>query len=679
MANSLPPVEFATITGRFMVAGNDSNDTNTWPDVIPAKGKGRIIPSVGQVLVSDSVPPATVKLATVQFEFDAQGYISNPETKLRDVEVVAPSGAVNPSNFTYRIEFDGNQFLGFDFSVASGGTVDLTKVGRVATSPGIVISRGEPGVGIENLELSEDETAIVVSYEDGTTQLVAVPALDKAKEFRDEAQVAATAATAPTDTMVATKIQDPASQTHAAFKAVGNATYADKASVAGKVDESSLPAKQAANIVADQAVRDEVARAAIAPSTMSLASTVIARNAADTPLPNLVTLLNGSAAQVPIAASTHTFTNVVSPTDPTRTVWRAQGNFNQTIRARTNFAAPVNVAPATALTAWVYLPSLTNFVSLSILAYCTGGTWVRATNQAPERPLRQGWNLVRFGAHYSLHNALSAINGIEVRATLTAGVTGTHEMLIGPVVAEKRPKASIVFINDWGNKTFHTNGYPALKAAGIPVTWALRVASLGQGTYPNQHITLAEAETLMGENGNSVSFHSWDGDATAGMTSKQARDQVLRCQAGLSARGLWSEGAVHRPAWVQNVAPGAPGAAPYLATAGTYGDSYQATTWPPLERLSIPRVAIYQPIFDAQFDVMRDIRGVGLFYTHGVVPTSAEAGVNHATQAQFDYALSRFTAGMAEGWLEAVTVQQLVARERLTMPTIPPAVPALTF
>lgn len=229
MANSLPPVEFATITGRFMIAGNDASDPNTWPDVIPAKGKGRIIPSVGQVLVSDSVPPATVKLATVQFELDAQGYISNPETKLRDVEVVAPSGAVNPSNFTYRIEFDGTQFLGFDFLVTSGGTVDLTKVGRVATSPGIAITRGEPGVGIVSLDLSEDETAIVVSYEDGTAQSVAVPALGEAKEFRDEAQVAATAATAPTDAMVATKIQDPGSQTRAALDAVGNATYGTEA------------------------------------------------------------------------------------------------------------------------------------------------------------------------------------------------------------------------------------------------------------------------------------------------------------------------------------------------------------------------------------------------------------------------------------------------------------------
>lgn len=211
MANILPPVEFATITGRFMVAGNDSVDPGAEADIVPAKGKGSITPSVGYVLVSGSTPPATVKLATVDFEIDSEGYISDAKTKERNVEVIAPSEAVNPSAFTYRINFDGGLFPGFDFYVVPGSTIDLTDVGRVATSVGVATTRGEPGVGVASMTLSPDQTSLVVAYDNGTEQAVEIPALG---EIAQQAQ-------ATTDEVIAAALADPDSATRAA----GNATY----------------------------------------------------------------------------------------------------------------------------------------------------------------------------------------------------------------------------------------------------------------------------------------------------------------------------------------------------------------------------------------------------------------------------------------------------------------------
>lgn len=212
MANILPPVEFATITGRFMVAGNDSDDPGAEADIVPAKGKGSIIPSVGHVLVAGATPPATVKLATVYFEIDSEGYICDAETKARNVEVIAPSEAVNPSAFTYRINFDGGLFPGFDFYVVPGSTIDLTDVGRVATSVGVATTRGEPGVGIESMTLSPDQSSLVVIYDNLSEQTVEIPALG---EIAQQAQ-------ATTDEVIAAALADPNSATRAA----GNATYA---------------------------------------------------------------------------------------------------------------------------------------------------------------------------------------------------------------------------------------------------------------------------------------------------------------------------------------------------------------------------------------------------------------------------------------------------------------------
>ena len=178
-----------------MVAVNDSNDTGAEQDIIPAKGSGSITPSVGQVLVAGSTPPTTVKLAAVKFELDEEGYLCDPETKARSVQVIAPTPAVNPTAFTYRISFNGGTFDGFDFQAPAGETVDLTDVGRVVSSIGVAMTRGEPGTGVSSMALSGDQASLVVSYDNGNTQTLPIPSLAAAQQseaaartYRDQAQ-----------------------------------------------------------------------------------------------------------------------------------------------------------------------------------------------------------------------------------------------------------------------------------------------------------------------------------------------------------------------------------------------------------------------------------------------------------------------------------------------------------
>lgn len=245
MANPLEPVEYATIVGRFMVASTDSDDLGDEPDIIAATGKGRFLPSVSHILVAGATPPATIKLAPVDFEFDEQGYISNPITKERGVRVVAPTDAVNPTGFTYRVTFDaGTSFLGFDFSVPAGGTVDLTRVGRVAQNGGVPITRGEPGVGVAAIVLADDETSLQITYDNGLVRVVPVPALDEARVARDEAVEAATNAVAPTQAAIAQALVDPDSEA----RGVLNATYGTLAEQQEHAEQLPYLAPLGANI-----------------------------------------------------------------------------------------------------------------------------------------------------------------------------------------------------------------------------------------------------------------------------------------------------------------------------------------------------------------------------------------------------------------------------------------------
>ena len=427
------------------------------------------------------------------------------------------------------------------------------------------------------------------------------------------------------------------------------------------------------------ATATSVARVMAAPMANSLAEGVQGRSLASTPMPDAVTLLTGKPDD-PVKATAfinQTVTNVTSPTNPQATAWKIEGSGGTVLRLDKDLPN-VDASHANAVTVWVYLPEPEKINYLYVALVGSSGSWVRQSNQplsSTEGGLVRGWNLLRMPSYAANpgYTYLDDLTLVSVRGYYNAATS----MIVGPLVVERRPKASVVIINDWGSKPFYDNAYPGCKASGYPVTFALRTGLLGTGVYPMNHISLAEAQTLAAENGNAMSFHSWDGEANSGYTPAQALDALSKAQAGLVTGGLWSEAAVHRAAWVQNNAPAAAARAtdPFLATSATYSQKAQVTLWPPTRRHDIPRLVIHgrsSGDIDADFALLEATRTVGLFYTHGVVPAGDE-GTVHCTQAQWDYFKAKVDAGVAAGWLEVVTVPQLVARERLSMPSEPPA------
>lgn len=170
MANSVLPVKFASVVGRFLVAGNDSRDRGTEPDFTPLPCGGRLVPSVKHVLVSGAEPPVTIALAEIEFGFDRDGYLVGAESGQRGVSVIAPDESVNPTGFTYRAEFDDGVLPSFSFKVEPGATIDLTRVGRVAGSVGSVISRG---VGVSSV--THEDGHLVFHFDDGSRSAVFLP------------------------------------------------------------------------------------------------------------------------------------------------------------------------------------------------------------------------------------------------------------------------------------------------------------------------------------------------------------------------------------------------------------------------------------------------------------------------------------------------------------------------
>jgi hypothetical protein len=316
--------------------------------------------------------------------------------------------------------------------------------------------------------------------------------------------------------------------------------------------------------------------------------------------------------------------------------------------------------PAQAACAWVYLPdaSKVNFIVIE-LSLNSGNSvlWSSNTLIAPAIPLVNGWNLIRLKTANGLQ-AVSAswgnVNRVRVGVQTNAATTAT----IGHVWLECPEKARMIFILDRGYKTFVTSGALArLRAAGVPVTWALDITLLG-GHVGDKFEVVTEAEIAQyAAEGDSISFHSWDGSVTATYTAAEARADTAKCLKWLQARGY--AGRVFRAAWTQDTAANSAAAASLLlAQAQSSMPSVRLGTWPPINPHNMERWNWYgrtQSEVDIHFDLLQKTHGLTLTYNHGV---HEEAG-NDSTPAEFDYWAGKLEAALDAGWLEAVTFEQL--------------------
>jgi hypothetical protein len=153
MANIPSNLSYGTVTGRFILAYGDSNDSGAEPDAIPAAGA--VYFTASPIFIKDvTASPAAVTIlpAVVEATLDSEGYICGYGTT-RGVNLIAtddPQG--NPVDWTWSVEFrltdqDGTPVAlpGFSFELPSGETVDLTVLSPVPNADGTFYLVGPTG------------------------------------------------------------------------------------------------------------------------------------------------------------------------------------------------------------------------------------------------------------------------------------------------------------------------------------------------------------------------------------------------------------------------------------------------------------------------------------------------------------------------------------------------------
>jgi hypothetical protein len=265
--------------------------------------------------------------------------------------------------------------------------------------------------------------------------------------------------------------------------------------------------------------------------------------------------------------------------------------------------------------------------------------------------LVNGWNLLRWGAAEGTITGWG--NAYAVR--FVVAVKSAIDITIGHIWLECPEKAQILFIEDGGYQTFLNLGYPDLKDRGIPVTWSIDPAKLGT----TDRITEADVEMLSKENENSINFHGYDGSVTSSMTPEQIRADCVQAIKWLERRGYYG-GSLWRSAWVQNTASNAAAAKSLFLAYATPSNLSGITCFPFTDRWNIPRASVHastQDTIDLYFNRLKQTHQLLVIYTHGI----NETGDPDTTPSQWQYFLSKIDQGIAEGWLEGVTFEQLIA------------------
>lgn len=273
--------------------------------------------------------------------------------------------------------------------------------------------------------------------------------------------------------------------------------------------------------------------------------------------------------------------------------------------------------------------------------------------------LQTGWNFMRISHNHSTPGVSSTAWGTIHKLQININSTADVDVTIGHLYAESPHKARLLLVADRGYKTFLDYAYPLLKAAGIPVTFAVDVNLFGYGdpeVPPGISMTEAEIDAVAWENGNSVSFHAYGGVVTSTMTAAQLRADTMKCIKWLQDKGY--DGRMWRAAFTANDAPQWAALRPYLlgARSATWTEP-KIRPWPCIDMMKLPYWAIDNSTgttgtIDAQFALLEKRRGVMLPFMHGISSYQWDVA-----PALFDYFLAKIQAAVTAGWLECVTFE----------------------
>lgn len=287
---------------------------------------------------------------------------------------------------------------------------------------------------------------------------------------------------------------------------------------------------------------------------------------------------------------------------------------------------------------------------------------------------KKGWNHFRLSSafkSFNLNNLTDWGTISHVRIHLAFNKKGS--ITIGKLVAEISDKAKILFVEDSQYSTFYERGYPDLKERDIPVTWALRIKSIGGniGDPRGEQMTYEEVMQVAAENNNSMSFHSW-GDPkkpTADMTAEELRIETIKCIKWLSSRGF--NGWNWRAAIFQNQAPEREHIRDLVKSYSTGGytnnhgvgvTQRQFANFPFLNKWDTPRIAITpgastgnKEKISELFSALKKTKQVFIVYTHGI----SELSDSDTPPELWNHFISEIDAGINEGWLEGTTFEML--------------------
>ena len=389
--------------------------------------------------------------------------------------------------------------------------------------------------------------------------------------------------------------------------------------------------------------------------------------------PRIVTLLGGHSDE------TFTVSNCTASADTVNKVFGAQshkftmsGAVTATARLQPLPQGDVSVR-ASEFGALVYLEDVTRVTALTFQVYTDAGQvnyWNFNTANLPggvAGNLATGWNTLRFVSSRRGTSGSPATWGTCAGVRVTVVTNDATTVSVQRLWFQERPKASILFIHDGGyNSGWDTRpGYYDLRDRGVPVTWSCDVGLMGPGT---DRVTEERLQELASENGNSIGLHGYDATVTSALTGAQLQAQTMKAIKWLAARG--HTGRIWRSAWFQNAATNSSATdSLVLANPMGGGDSVErVNTFPFEDTFNVVRVALHgksDAEVDTLFAELEANHGVLVCYTHRV----SESGVTNITPAAWAYFLSKIDEGIAGGWLEGVTFEELFRRMGGTLRT----------
>ena len=328
--------------------------------------------------------------------------------------------------------------------------------------------------------------------------------------------------------------------------------------------------------------------------------------------------------------------------------------------------SPAQMPPWQALCLWVYIPAAADIQGIELSVFYSAdlnpdNRWRSGSYSPDVAPLVDGWNFLRMPA-YEGHVMQEGrpIHRIDLSVMPNPTALAGYTVTIGHMYFETPPKARFLHIADRGYKTFLEGIYPDMKARGWPITVAVDVTRFGsQAGTIHEAMTEAQVHELANDgNGNSISFHGWDGSPTGVMTVEELTVDTIRSIKWLQKHGY--SGRMWRAAYVKGGAPHWEAMRPYLVGAASGSASRVGPTlWPPndinfIVRQSLDNNQTFATI-DRWFQYAKWHRLTYLPFVHGMDPEY----VADVSAALWDHYRDHLDAAVEEGWAEVVTFEQL--------------------